>query len=65
VTTETKFVLVLAGFSVLLLVVGSLFAKRLAAAPPRVIRTVWPLAAAFTFGCYATLVFIARSHVKG
>jgi hypothetical protein len=65
VTTETKFVLVLAVFSVLLLIVGSLFARRLASAPPRVIRTVWPVAAAVTGACYATLVFIARSHVKG
>jgi hypothetical protein len=65
VTTETKFVLVLAGFSVLLLIGGSLFARRLASAPPRVIRTVWPLAAAATGACYAALVFIARSHVKG
>jgi hypothetical protein len=65
VTTETKFVLVLAVFSVLLLIVGSLFARRLASAPPRVIRTVFPIAAAVTGGCFATLVFIARSHVKG
>jgi hypothetical protein len=65
VTTETKFVFVLAGFSVLLLLVGSLFAKRLASAPPRVIRTVWPLAAAFTGACFAVLVLIARTHVKG
>jgi hypothetical protein len=65
VTTETKFVLVLAAFSVLLLLFGSLFARRLASAPPRVIRTVWPIAAAITGACYATLVFIARSHVKG
>ena len=64
-TTETKFVLVLAAFSVLLLGGGTLFAKRLSSAPPRVIRTVWPLAAAFTGACYATLVYIARSHVKG
>lgn len=64
-TTETKFVLVLGAFSVLLLIVGTLFARRLASAPPRVIRTVWPLAAAFTGACYATLVYIARSHVKG
>jgi hypothetical protein len=65
VTTETKFVFVLAGFSVLLLLGGTLFAKRLAGSPPRVIRTVWPIAAALTGACYATLVYIARSHVKG
>jgi hypothetical protein len=65
VTTETKFVFVLAGFSVLLLLGGTLFAKRLAGSPPRVIRTVWPIAAALTGACYAALVFVARSHVKG
>jgi hypothetical protein len=65
VSTETKFVFVLAGFCVLLLLGGSLFAKRLASAPPRVIRTVWPIAAALTGGCFATLVYIARAHVKG
>jgi hypothetical protein len=65
VTTETKFVLVLAGFSVLLLLVGSLVAKKLSTAPPRVMRTVWPVAAVVTGICYATLVYVARTHVKG
>jgi hypothetical protein len=65
VTTETKFVFVLAGFSVLLLIVGTGVAKYLSTAPPKVIRTVWPIAAAVTGICYATLVYIARTHVKG
>jgi hypothetical protein len=65
VTTETKFVFVLAGFSVLLLIVGTLIAKSLSTAPPKVIRVVWPVAAAITGICYATLVYIARVHVKG
>jgi hypothetical protein len=65
VDTETKFVFVLAGFSVLLLIVGTLIAKALSTAPPRVIRTVWPVVAALTGVCYATLVYIARVHVKG
>jgi hypothetical protein len=65
VTTETKFVLVLAGFSILLLMVGTLVARSLSTAPPRVIRTVWPVAAAVTGACFATLVYIARTHVKG
>lgn len=64
-TTETKFVLVLAGFSILLLMVGTLVARSLSTAPPRVIRTVWPVAAAVTGACFATLVYIARTHVKG
>ena len=64
-TTEDKFVLVLAGFSVLLLIVGTIASKYLSTAPPRVIRTVWPVAAALTGACYATLVYVARVHVKG
>jgi hypothetical protein len=65
VKTEDKFVIVLAVFSVLLLVVGTLVARRLSGAPPRVIRILWPLSAALTFALYATLVFIARTNVKG
>jgi uncharacterized membrane protein YczE len=65
VTTETKFVFVLAGFSVLLLGFGTLIAKKLSTAPPRVIRTVWPVMAALTGLCFATLVYIARLNVKG
>jgi hypothetical protein len=65
VTTETKFVLLLAGYSVLLLVGGTIVAKALSTAPPKVIRTVWPIAAVVTGICYATLVYIARTHVKG
>jgi hypothetical protein len=65
VTTEAKFVLILAGFSVLLLAGGSLIAKKLSTAPPRVIRTVWPVVAILTGVCFATLVYIARLNVKG
>jgi hypothetical protein len=65
VTTEDKFVLVLAGFSVLLLIVGTGVAKVLSTAPPKVMRTVWPIAAALTGACYATLVYVARYNVKG
>jgi hypothetical protein len=65
VTTEDKFVLVLAGFSVLLLIGGTVVAKVLSTAPPRVIRTVWPVVAALTAASYAALVYIARVHVKG
>jgi hypothetical protein len=64
-TTEDKWVLVLAGFSVILLAVGAGVAKLLSTAPPRVIRTVWPVAAALTGAAYATLVYVARVHVKG
>ena len=48
-----------------LLIVGTVVAKALSTAPPRVIRTVWPVAAALTGACYATLVYVARVHVKG
>ena len=64
-TTEDKFVLVLAGFSILLLIVGVGVSRWLSTAPPRVIRTVWPVAAALTGAGYATLVYIARTRVKG
>lgn len=63
--TEDKFVIVLAVFSVLLLIIGTLVSKRLAGAPPRVIRVLWPLVAVVTAALYATLVFIARTNVKG
>jgi hypothetical protein len=65
VTTEDKFVIVMAVFSVTLLVVGTVVAKHLSGASPRVIRTVWPVAAALTGACYATIVYIARINVKG
>ncbi|HVX69655.1 MAG TPA: hypothetical protein VHA79_08205 [Mycobacteriales bacterium] len=64
-TTEDKFVFVMAGFSVLLLVVGHFISKILASAHPKVMRTVWPIAAALTGACYATIVYIARYNVKG
>jgi hypothetical protein len=50
---------------VILLGVGTAVAKVLSTAPPRVIRTVWPVAAALAGAGYATLVYIARVHVKG
>jgi hypothetical protein len=65
VTTEDKFVIVMAVFSVTLLVVGVGVAKVLSTAPPRVMRAVWPVAAAVTGALYATIVYIARLNVKG
>lgn len=64
-TTEDKFVLVIAGFSVLLLLGGTVIAKVLSTAPPKVMRTVWPIVAAVTGACYATIVYVARYNVKG
>jgi hypothetical protein len=65
VTTEDKFVIVLAVFSVSLLIVGTLISKVLSTAPPKVMRAVWPVVAALTGACYAAVVFIARYNVKG
>jgi hypothetical protein len=65
VSIETKFVFILAGFCVVLLIVGTIIAKWLSTAPPRVLRTVWPVVAVVTGACYATLVYVARVHVKG
>ncbi|HVY09309.1 MAG TPA: hypothetical protein VHB18_04085 [Mycobacteriales bacterium] len=64
-TTEDKFVIVLAVFSVSLLIVGTLISKVLSTAPPKVMRAVWPVVAALTGACYAAVVFIARYNVKG
>lgn len=63
--TEDKWVIALGVFSVLLLIVGTGVAKVLSGAPPRVVRTVWPIAAALTGAAYAALVYMARVNVKG
>jgi hypothetical protein len=65
VTTEDKFAIALGVVCVLLLVVGTGVAKVLSTAPPRVMRTVWPIAAALTGAMFATFVYIARYNVKG
>jgi hypothetical protein len=65
VSTESKFVLILAAYSVVVLAVGTLVSRRLSTAPPRVIRTVWPIAAVITLLGFAILDFIARLHVRG
>jgi uncharacterized membrane protein YeiH len=65
VTTEDKFVIVIAVFSVVLLAGGTLVSGVLSKAHPKVMRTVWPITAALTGACYAALVYIARYNVKG
>jgi len=65
VTTEDKFVFVMAGFSVVLLVGGHFISKMLATAPPKIMRAVWPVVAALTGACYAAIVYTARYKVKG
>ncbi len=64
-TTEDKFVIVMAVFSVSLLAAGVGIAKVLSTAPAKVVRTMWPVVAALTGALYATIVFIARANVKG
>lgn len=64
-TVEDKYLIALAVICVALLGGGALFASRLAAAPPRTIRTVWPIAALLTAALFAGFVFIARTAVKG
>lgn len=64
-TTEDKFVFVVAGFSLLLLVGGHFISKALASAPPKAMRAVWPVVAALTGACYAAIVYAARYNVKG
>jgi hypothetical protein len=65
VTTEDKFAIALGVFCVLLLAVGTLVAKVLSTAPPKVIRAVWPIVAALTGAMFAAFVYIARFNVKG
>jgi uncharacterized protein HemY len=62
---EEKWALGLAALSVLLLIVGVVLGKVLANAPGRVVRTVFPIAALVTLGCFAVFVLIARTNVKG
>ncbi|HVW80318.1 MAG TPA: hypothetical protein VHB69_05190 [Mycobacteriales bacterium] len=64
-STESKFVIVMAVFSVLLLIGGTVIARSLSTAPPKVVRAVWPVVAALTGACYAAIVYIARYNVKG
>jgi hypothetical protein len=65
VSLENKFVLVLAGYCVVLLIVGTVISKVLSTAPPRVMRVVFPVVAGITLGVFAALTYIARAHVKG
>jgi hypothetical protein len=65
VSLETKYVFVLAGFCVVLMIVGTFAAKVLSTSPPRVMRVVFPVIAGLTLAAFATLTYIARAHVKG
>jgi len=65
VDLEEQYAIGLAGLVVGLLIVGVVLGRLLSRAPSRVTRTVFPIAALLTLGCYAVFVAIARAHVKG
>ena len=62
---EEKYAIALGILSILLWAGGWIIGKRLAGAPPRVIRTVLPVMAMVTMACFAVFVAIARHNVKG
>jgi len=62
---EEKYAIALGILSIVLWAGGWLIGKRLAGAPPRVIRTVLPVLAMITMACFAVFVAIARHNVKG
>jgi drug/metabolite transporter (DMT)-like permease len=65
VDLEEKYAIALGILSIVLWGTGWVIGKRLAGAPPRVIRTVMPIMAMLTMACYAVFVAIARHNVKG
>ena len=62
---EEKYAIALGILSIVLWGGGWIIGKRLAGAPPRVIRTVFPIMAMITMACFAVFVAIARHNVKG
>ena len=62
---EEKYAIALGILSIVLWGGGWVIGKRLAGAPPRVIRTVLPIMAMVTMACFALFVAIARHNVKG
>jgi drug/metabolite transporter (DMT)-like permease len=65
VDLEEKYAIALGILSLILWGGGWILGKRLAGAPPRVIRTVLPIAAMLTVASFAVFVAIARYNVKG
>jgi hypothetical protein len=65
VDLEEKYAVALGVLSIVLWGTGWLIGKRLAGAPPRVIRTVLPVMAMITLASFAVFVAIARHNVKG
>ena len=62
---EEKYAIALGVLSIILWAGGWVLGKKIAGAPTRVIRTVMPIAAMFTFACFADFVAVARYNVKG
>ena len=62
---EEKYAIALGILSLVLWGGGWVLGKRIAGAPPRVIRTVIPIVAMLTMACFAVFVAIARHNVKG
>lgn len=62
---EEKYAVALGVLSILLWGGGWLLGLFFRTAPARVVRVVFPIAAATTLGCFAAFVWVARAHVKG
>ncbi len=62
---EEKYAIALGVLSIILWAGGWVLGKKIAGAPPRVIRTVMPIAAMSTSACFAVFVAIARYNAKG
>lgn len=65
VDLEEQYAVALAVLSVILLIVGVGVGRYFRTAPARIVRIVFPIAALATLASYATIVWIARAHVKG
>jgi len=65
VDLEEKYAIALGVLSIVLWGGGWVLGKVVAGAPPRVIRTVVPIAAMLTMACFAVFVAVARYDVHG
>lgn len=62
---EEQYAIALGVLSIVLWGGGWIIARRLAAGPPRMFRTMVPIIAVVTLACFALFVAIARAAVKG
>jgi len=65
VDLEEKYAIALGILSILLWAGGWVLGKKIADAPPRVIRVVMPIAAMLTMACFAVFVAVARYNTRG